>query len=120
MLDRLLTRLGHLATRRRRAVLLLALAFAVVAGGIGGGVFPRLGSSGFTDPGSASAKAVTLLAQRFGTGEPDLVLVVTARSGNVDAAEVAVAGKALTKRLAAEADVVDVASYWSLGSLGAA
>ena len=116
MLDRLLTRLGHLATRRRRAVLLLALAFAVVAGGIGGGVFPRLSSSGFTDPGSASAKAVTLLAQRFGTGEPDLVLVVTARSGNVDAAEVAAAGKALTKRLAAEADVVDVASYWSLGS----
>jgi RND superfamily putative drug exporter len=116
MLDRFLTRAGRLATRRRRAVLLLALAFAVVAGAIGGGVFPRLSSSGFSDPGSASSKAVTLLDQRFGTGEPDLVLVVTARSGNVDSADVAAAGKALTRRLQGADGVVDVASYWSLGS----
>jgi RND superfamily putative drug exporter len=116
MLDRFLSRLAHLATRRRRAVLLLALAFALVAAGIGAGVFPRLSSSGFTDPASASAKAVTLLDQRFGTGEPDLVLVVTARSGDVDGPAVAAAGKALTARLAGEADVVDATSYWSLGS----
>src|SRR4051794_24899588 len=115
MLDRLLTRTGRFAVRRRRAVLLLALTFAIVAGAVGGGVFARLGNAGFQDPGAPSSQALSLLADRFGTGEPDIVLVVTAKSGSVDDAAVAAAGAELTRRLQAQPDVVDVGSYWSLG-----
>ena len=58
MLDRLLTRTGRFAVRRRRAVLLLALAFAIVAGAVGGGVFARLGNAGFQDPSAPSSQAL--------------------------------------------------------------
>jgi RND superfamily putative drug exporter len=116
MLDRFLSRTARLAVRRRRAVLLLTVAFAIIAGAVGSGVFPRLGSSGFQDPGADSSKALTLLQDRFGTGEPDLVLVVTARKGTVDDADNQAAGREVTSRLQREADVVDVASYWTLGS----
>src|SRR3954451_18342989 len=115
MLDRLLTRTGRLAVRHHRAVLLLAVAFAVVAGAVGGGVFSRLGNAGFEDPSAPSSRALTVLADRFGTGEPDVVLVVTAKHGSVDDAAVAAAGAELTRRLQSQPDVVDVASYWSLG-----
>src|SRR4051812_15137351 len=115
MLDRLLTRTGRLAVRHHRAVLLLAVAFAVVAGAVGGGVFSRLGNAGFEDPSAPSSRALTVLADRFGTGEPDVVLVVTAKHGSVDDAGVAAAGAELTRRLQSQPDVVDVASYWSLG-----
>ncbi len=115
MLDRLLTRTGRFAVRRRRGVLLVALAFAIVAGAVGGGVFARLGNAGFQDPSAPSSQALSLLADRFGTGEPDIVLVVTATSGSVDDPAVAAAGAELTRRLQAQPDVVDVGSYWSLG-----
>ena len=58
MLDRLLTRTGRFAVRRRRAVLLLALTFAIVAGAVGGGVFARLGNAGFQDPSAPSSRAL--------------------------------------------------------------
>src|SRR3546814_8340310 len=52
----------------------------------------------------------------FGTSTLNVVLLVTADSGDVDDPPTAAAGTALTERLAAEEHVVDVASYWSLGS----
>ena len=118
MLDRLLTRTGRFAVRRRRAVLLLALTFAIVAGAVGGGVFARLGNAGFQDPSAPSSRALALLADRFGTGEPDIVLVVTARSGSVDDAAVAAAGADLTRRLQSQPDVVDVGSDRRSGAQG--
>ena len=47
---------------------------------------------------------------------PNIVLLVTARDGDVDAPAVAAAGTALTDELAAEAGVADVVSYWSEGN----
>ena len=112
----MLTRLARIATGRSRAVLVAAALFAVVAGVLGGGVAANLVSGGFEDPASDSARADDLLAERFDTGVPNLVLVVTAPDGSdVDDPDVVAAGQALTAELAAEAHVDDVVGYWSDG-----
>ncbi len=108
------TRLGAFTVRRRRPILVIAVLFVVVAAVVGGRVIGRLSSGGFDDPGSASATAASELADRFGAGPSDLVLVAGSPTGtSVDSPEVAAAGRALAQRLAAEPGVRDVASYWS-------
>ena len=52
----------------------------------------------------------------FGAGAPNVVLLVTAGDGDVDAPEVAAVGQQLTDELAAYPKADDVVSYWSLGS----
>ncbi|HEY3238946.1 MAG TPA: MMPL family transporter, partial [Acidimicrobiia bacterium] len=107
--------LAKLVTRRKWWVLGLALAFMPVAGLLGGSVEKRLSSGGFSDPASEAARAAEVLEERFAAGTPNLVLLVTARAGNVDDPAVGAAGLALTKRLAGEKDITNVISYWALG-----
>ena len=110
------TRLGHFIVRRRTTVLVATLLGLVLAIVIGGGVFGRLLSGGFDDPGSESVRAADELEAEFDTGGAELVVIVTADDGGVDTPAVAAAGMALTDELAARDGVDDVASYWSLGS----
>jgi RND superfamily putative drug exporter len=100
-----------------RARLVLGLAFVVLAASVvlGIGVFGRLLSQGFDDPASASSQAKVLLEQKFG-GEPDLLFLVHARSGNVDSPAVVASGKALTERLSADPRLKGVTSYWSVAA----
>jgi RND superfamily putative drug exporter len=107
--------LGKLVTRRKWWVLGLALAFLPIAGVLGGSVEQRLSSGGFTDPASEAARATEVLDDRFAAGTPNLVLLVTARSGTVDDPAVGAAGLELTKRLAGEEGITNVISYWALG-----
>src|SRR5918997_1742939 len=112
----MLTRLAVIATRRSRGVLVGAVLFAVLAGAFGGGVAANLVSGGFEDPASDSSRADDLLAGRFDTGVPNVILVVTAPDGaDVDSPDVAAAGQALTTELSGERHVDDVVSYWSEG-----
>ncbi|ACZ85710.1 drug exporter of the RND superfamily-like protein [Streptosporangium roseum DSM 43021] len=110
-----LRRLGHLLVRRRRLVmvvsLLATLAMAVLAAGAVGG----LSLARFEAPGSESDRAGAELAERFGTGSADLILLVTARGGDVNTPAVAAAGQALTRELAASGGVAEAASYWTRG-----
>jgi RND superfamily putative drug exporter len=111
-----LTRLAQVIVRRRRLVLLVAFLALVVAGVFGGGVAKRLSSGGFNDPGAQSTQANNVLSDQFHTGAPNVVLLVTAKSGTtVDSPAVVQAGQALTARLGREADVSQATSYWSLG-----
>src|ERR687895_464835 len=55
------------------------------------------------------------VGRRFGAGDANLVLVVTAQDGTVDDPAVASAGQALTARLAADHQIAYAASYWTLG-----
>jgi putative drug exporter of the RND superfamily len=112
----LIDRLAHLATRRTRGVLIAAVVFVALAGGLGGGVAENLTSGGFEDPSTESARAEEALADRFDTGVPNLILLVTAPDGaDVDTPEVDQAGRSLTSELTAEEGVTDVVSYWSEG-----
>ena len=111
----MLERLGRFTVRRRRAVLAVTALALVVAAAVGGGVASRLSSGGFTDPGSQSSRAERALRTVFHTGEPNVVLLVTARHGTVDTPVVAAAGQELTTDLARRPGVESVFSYWSLG-----
>jgi RND superfamily putative drug exporter len=105
---------GVMAWRGR--VLLGALAFLLVAGAVGGSVAEHLSSGGFADPNAESSRAVKVLSEQFHAGDPNLVLLVTATAGSVDAGGVPEAGQALTKELQETAGINQAVSYWSLGS----
>src|SRR4051794_5535270 len=98
----MLAALARFVVRRRKAVLVAALLAMVVAGAVGGGVAKRLSGGGFDDPGAESSQARRTLSAAFGQRTPNLVLLVTAADGSVDNPQVAAAGAALTKELAAQ------------------
>ncbi|MDQ2648753.1 MAG: MMPL family transporter [Actinomycetota bacterium] len=112
----MLTRLGHFVIRRRKVVLIAAAIAFLVFGAWGGTVADEMSSGGFDDPNSESFKADGELDEAFGTATPNFLLVVTADGGNVDDPAVAAAGTALTEELAAEPDLLNVVSYWTLGN----
>ncbi|HEY4402734.1 MAG TPA: MMPL family transporter, partial [Acidimicrobiia bacterium] len=112
----MLARLGRFTVAHRKAVLASTAVFFVLAVTLGGGVASHLTAGGFTDPNSESSRAADAVKRDFGKQEPDLVLLVTAKQGTVDDAEVGNAANALTSRLAAEPEVSRAVSYWSVGS----
>ncbi|MEU4210982.1 MMPL family transporter [Streptomyces sp. NPDC026206] len=77
----------------------------------GTGTSERLANGGYTATGTESARANTLLADRFGAGSPDLLLLVKAEGG-VDTARAREEGRRLSRRLARSAGVASVRSYW--------
>ncbi len=112
----MLVRLGQFTVHRRRGILVAAVLFVVASFAIAGGVTDRLTSGGFYDPNSESERAASILQHEFAAQEPNVVLLVTAKHGTVDARAIAAAGRALTRELAAEQGVGQIASYWSLGN----
>jgi RND superfamily putative drug exporter len=111
-----MTRLGQFAVRRRRLVLVLGLLLLLVAGVVGGSVQKRLSNGGFDDPHSEYSRASTILDREFHSGQPNVVLLLTAKSGDVDSPAVAAEGARITQELEAQPFVSQTASYWSLGS----
>ncbi|HJP66476.1 MAG TPA: MMPL family transporter [Actinomycetota bacterium] len=109
-------RLGNFAIRRRRWILWGALVAAILAGAFGGTATKLLSTGGFTDPTSESQKAENILEQQFHTGNPNMVLLITAKGGSVDDPAVAAQGAAVTKQLAGEPGIQQAVSYWTLGS----
>jgi RND superfamily putative drug exporter len=101
--------------RRRWIVLVAALVFLALSGAFGGTLQQKLSVGGYTDPDTESARATATLARQFDTGAANLILLVSA-DRVVDDPAVAAAGRRLTERLAAEADVADVTSYWTTGT----
>ncbi|MEV0351834.1 MMPL family transporter [Nonomuraea sp. NPDC050680] len=110
-----LRRLGYFLVRRRRLVLTLALLGLIAAGVLAAGAVPRLSLARFEAPGSESDRAQAELVERFDTGSPDMIFLVTAKSGTVDDPAVEAAGKELTARIGGEADVAEADSYWTRG-----
>ncbi|WP_131784707.1 MMPL family transporter [Protofrankia symbiont of Coriaria ruscifolia] len=106
--------LARLVTRRPRLVLLVTLLLVGAAAVVGVGAFGKLQTGGFDDPRSDSTRADHAVEERFG-GQPNLVLLVTARAGAVDAPDVTAAGKEVARTLAAEPGVGRVVSYWDVG-----
>ena len=97
-------------------MLSLTVLFMIAATVLGTRAFGVLQTEGFDDPSSESARAAELLEERFGGGDPDVVLVLTAAGSSVDESDVASAADDVATRLDAIAGVDGVVSYWSLGS----
>ena len=105
--------LSRLAFRWPKIVLLVT---ALMVGGAlvyGMNVLTGLKTGGQTDPGSESAAAAKVLETQYGAAKPNLVLLVRA-DRPVDDPAVAAEGLRLSKQLAAEPDILGIASYWQL------
>ena len=76
--------LGRFAYRRRWLVLAAAVAFLAVAVAWGTGVFGRLSSGGFEDPGSESARAAAVAAADLGRDDADVVVLYRSADRTVD------------------------------------
>src|SRR6266508_6164369 len=111
-----MARLARFLYRRRWSVLAATVVVLVASAVYGGGALAHLKGGGFDDPQAESTKAAEVLRDRFGAGDPNLVLLVTATHGTVDSPEVAAEGRAVTERLAHERDATQVGSYWTLGA----
>ncbi|MEZ5238317.1 MAG: MMPL family transporter [Microthrixaceae bacterium] len=111
------TRIGSFAVRRRGWVMALSGLFVLVAAVLGTGVFGRLDAGGFSDPSSESALAAEAVADEFDSGQPNVVLLVDASDGDVDSAASSGAAAEVLSVVAADPDVAEVVSYWSLGSV---
>ena len=105
---------ARLIVAHRRLVLVVAVVLAALAGTFGGSVAENLSNGGFDDPHAESSVAKDLIEKQFGAGTPNLVLLVTARDGDIDSPTSSAAGLALTNELAAEKGVAGTVSYWSL------
>ncbi|PZT75165.1 MULTISPECIES: MMPL family transporter [unclassified Streptomyces] len=95
-----------------RLTLLAALVITALAVLAGGGVADRMGSGGWQAPDAESTYATKALEREFPASQPNLLLLVDSGAASVDDPAVAAEATRLAARLAQEADVVGVRSYW--------
>ncbi|MDT0265687.1 MMPL family transporter [Streptomyces sp. DSM 44915] len=108
-------RIAELALRRTRLLLVLATLAVVLMGVVGAGAFTKLVDGGFDDPDSESSRATEVIGARF-DGETNLVLLVTADDGDIDAPAATERGRALAADLRAEPTLVNVIAYFDDGN----
>lgn len=99
-------------TARPRLSLLAALVITALAVLAGSGVADRMGSGGWQAPDAESTYATKALEREFPASQPNLLLLVDSGGASVDDPAVAAEAARLAERLAGEADVVGVRSYW--------
>jgi len=113
--ESIVTKLGIFITKSKRVIAVMSIIQLVVLAVIGTGGVNRLSLSRWEVPGSESYEAGRLLERQFDAGSPNLVLLVTAKSGSVDDPAVREAGLSLTAELTAEPAVKRADSYWLRG-----
>jgi trehalose monomycolate/heme transporter len=107
---------GRVVYRRRRLILVLALACVAFAAVWGTGVFGRLQSAGgFTAPGSQSDREASLASRAFGRDAGDVVVLYTSPRADVRSAAT---GAAITRTLHSlpHSRVESFTTYWSTRS----
>lgn len=109
--------IATLVTRYPRKVLVGAFIVFLLFGVVAAGAMDALTQSRFESATAESADAERMLAEQFGTGTPNIAVLVTPEAGrSVDDADVARAGREFTELLRAEPGVEDVTSFWDAGS----
>ncbi|MEV0935324.1 MMPL family transporter [Streptomyces phaeochromogenes] len=108
-------RIAELAIRRSRLVLVIAVVAVALMGALGAGAFGKLLGGGYDDPASQSSRAAKVIDEKFG-GETNLVLLVRASEGRVDAPAAQQSGQALAADLKKEKNLENVVSFWDTAS----
>lgn len=111
----LLRTVGGLIVKARWLFIVLGIVAFAVSSVIGAATVGKLSLSRWEVPGSESYMAGRTLEQQFGSGSPNLALLVTAKNGSIDSEEMQKAGIALTEELALDPAVQEASSYWSRG-----
>jgi uncharacterized membrane protein YdfJ with MMPL/SSD domain len=107
-----LQRIARLAIAAPRRVIAAALLVMVAAAIFGIPVAKRLSASGFQDPTSESARAATLLTEKFGQGDLQMLITVTAPDQVISGPARAV-GVDIVDQLKRSPHVADVTSAWT-------
>ncbi|MFF3172302.1 MMPL family transporter [Streptomyces sp. NPDC057900] len=108
-------RIAELAIRRPRLILVVAVVAVALMGVLGSGAFGKLLGGGYDDPASQSTRAGKVIDEKFG-GETNLVLLVRAAEGRVDAPAARQDGRDLLAGLRKEKNLENVVSFWDTGS----
>lgn len=108
-------RIAELVIRRSRLVLVVAVVAVALMGAAGAGAFGKLLGGGYDDPASSSSRAAEVIDKKFG-GETNLVLLVRASEGRVDAPAARRSGLALVADLKKERNLGNVVAYWDTAS----
>ncbi len=111
----LLEHVGDFAHRRRWAILAVAMLVLVGLIVVAAGALSSFVLNRWEAAGSESVAAQEVLRTEFATGNANLILLVAAEGGDVDAPAVVDQAGRLLVELAAEPAVGDAWSYWSLG-----
>lgn len=110
--DGILQRIAHLAVSAPRLMLGLAALVAIAAGVFGVPVAKSLCACGLEDPASESARAKEMLTSKFGVGDVQMVIIVSADGGAAGEAARA-AGTELVDELNRSPHVTSVTSLWT-------
>ena len=108
----MLQRIARLAIAAPRRIVAIAILVLVGAAIFGIPVAKSLSAGGFQDPGSESAKATQLLSDKFGQGDMQLLITVSAPAGATSAPARAVA-TSIVDHLAQSPHVANVTSAWT-------
>ena len=115
----MLQRIARLAISAPRRTLAVAALLMVAAGIFGIPVAKSLSASGFQDPNSQSSHAAMILTDKFGQGDLQLLLVISAPGGVTGPAARAV-GTQIADKLSHSEHVTSVASPWTTPAAAAA
>jgi uncharacterized membrane protein YdfJ with MMPL/SSD domain len=108
----MLERWGRTVVSRRRLIAAAALLAAVIGALWGAGVFGKLVTGGFEDPGSGSAHADAQITRTFGSQNPDVLALYSSPTATVDTPAFRGAVEAEAHRLRALPGVANVASAY--------
>src|ERR1700739_4324052 len=108
----MLERWGYAVAARRRLILVAAILVAIVGAGWGTGVFSRLASGGFEDPGSSSAQANAQISLTLGGQSPDVLALYSSQAETVQSPGFRDQVKAEARRLRDLPAVASVASTY--------
>ena len=92
------------------------LLFVILAGVIGGQVFARFDTGGYSNQNGEAVKVSEILTEDLGLSDPAVVVVASSPDLSVDDPTFVESAQRLESRLAAESTTKDVISYWSAGN----
>jgi putative drug exporter of the RND superfamily len=114
-----LHRLARLAVAAPAWIVAVAVLFAVAAGWYGYSATKNLSAGGFQDPAAESSRAGRLMADKFGQGDLQLILMITAEGG-VHSTAARFVTNDISEQLHSSPFVSEVTSTWTATPTGAA
>ncbi|HEX3715121.1 MAG TPA: MMPL family transporter [Trebonia sp.] len=108
----MLERWGSVVAARRRFILVAAMLLALVGVWWGTGVFTRLVTGGFEDPGSSSAQANAQISRSLGGQSPDVIALYSSPTATAQSPGFRDGVEAEAQRLRAQPGVASVASAY--------